>query len=165
MCSKRTQWKNAFIWTLGMTWKSPTKCITQCYFPVGPSDDTAPPSHTQQKASLSLHYRTCASNVFLRLSPIDKFTSTWSLSWERCMCHCPQMLHSFSSRIFHTTISNLSKSLLKTNPIVTAALILHHTFQHPLMTAQSGRSKCPGAVLQIKKFHKIVWIFFFWFLS
>lgn len=123
------------------------------------------PSHTQQKASLCLHYRTCASNVFLKLSPIDKFTSTWSLSWERSMCHCPQMLHSFSSRIFHTTISNLSKSLLKTHPIVTAALILHHTFQHPLMTAQSGRSKCPGAVLQIKKFHKIVWIFFFWFLS
>lgn len=29
-----------------MTWKSPTKYITQCYFPVGSSDDTAPPSHT-----------------------------------------------------------------------------------------------------------------------
>lgn len=28
-----------------MTWKSPTKYITQCYFPVELSDDTASPSH------------------------------------------------------------------------------------------------------------------------
>ena len=41
-----------------------------------------------------------------------------SLSWEKSICPCPQTPHSFSSQIFHTTVSHLSKFCSKRIPLL-----------------------------------------------